>query len=462
MTGALKIAEDAFQWASGELPPQCELEIFLSQGRARSVIWSEKKCEDISQAEGGGLGVRVILHENGSKQKGGGPASSAGRQGFAFTTSFFKDSVQKAAGEALDSARMLPQDEFRRLPRSLDEAKVSDLFDLTAFSESVTGIQERLKEGEDRLLKKYPLLRSVLRAAFSEGESETAIVNSNGIEKSFSGTHSGLGVSCLAEKDGERQEGGFGLSKRFRKELDWESIFEKASERTHALLGGHPIPSGSVPVVFDPSIACEFLSLVGGMVCADSIQKGKSPFKGKLGEEVASKNVSVIDNGALEKGLASSPVDDEGVATQKTPVIVNGKLAHYLYDTYTALKDGARSTGNAGRAGFKSSPQAGTTNFYIDKGGFTRKELLAQTRGLYLYEAMGLHMADPISGDFSVGAIGAWLENGEFKSGVRGVTLAGNLLDLLKNIDAVSDDLTFFGSHGSPTFRVSQLSVSGA
>ena len=131
------------------------------------------------------------------------------------------------------------------------------------------------------------------------------------------------------------------------------------------------------------------------------------------------------------------------------------------YDTYTALKDGTVSTGNACRAGFKSSPASGTSNFYIEKGSWPRQKLLNETTGLYLYEAMGLHMADPISGDFSVGAIGCWLEKGEFKSGVRGVTLAGNLLDLLKDIDAVSDDLTFFGSTGSPTFRVRELNVSG-
>jgi PmbA protein len=198
------------------------------------------------------------------------------------------------------------------------------------------------------------------------------------------------------------------------------------------------------------------------MVLADSVQKGKSPFKGKLGKEVASKLISIVDDGILEKGIATSPVDDEGVPTRKTPVIQAGDLVHFLYDTYAALKDRAASTGNAGRPGFKGSPSCGTTNFYMEPGSLPRRKLLDQTRGLYLYDVMGLHMADPISGDFSVGAIGSWLENGEFKSGVRGITLAGNLLDLLKNIDAVCDDLTFFGSHGSPTFRAGELSVSGA
>jgi PmbA protein len=239
-------------------------------------------------------------------------------------------------------------------------------------------------------------------------------------------------------------------------------VFEKAADRTIALLGGKTIPSGSVPVIFDPSVACGFLSLISGAVCADSVQKGKSFLAGKLGETVASKKITLIDDGTLEKGLATSPIDDEGIPTQKTVVISEGKLNHFLYDYYSALKDGTLSTGNASRAGFKSSPGCDTTNFYLQANDNPREKIMAETRGLYLYEVMGLHMADPISGDFSVGAIGAWIENGEFKYGVRGITLAGNLIELLKNVDAVCDDLTFFGSIGSPTIRVQGLTVSGA
>ena len=127
-----------------------------------------------------------------------------------------------------------------------------------------------------------------------------------------------------------------------------------------------------------------------------------------------------------------------------------------------ALKDQTESTGNAARAGFKSSPSPGTSNFYLCPGPTSRQKILNETTGLYLYDVMGLHMADPISGDFSVGAIGAWLDHGRFLHGVRGITIAGNLLDLMKNMDAVCDDLTFFGSVGSPTFRVRDLVISGS
>ncbi len=450
MKPILNAAREVFSWAKSQIPSGAELEIFMSEGRGRSVVWSEEKCEDTNQADGGGVGVRVIL--------------PGGRQGFAFTTRLDKEGVEKTALRAVQVAKFVPEDPYRKFAQRREHpaANGNTLVDESAFGQSVTAIQERLKAGEGRILKKYPFIKSILRAGFSEGTSETAIVSSSGIEESYSSTHSGLGVSCLSEKDGERQEGGFGLSVRFGKDLDWEKIFETSAQRTLALLGGKPIPSGKIPVVFDPTVACDFLSLISGAVCADSVQKGKSFFAGKLNQTVASGTVTVVDDGTLPNGLATAPVDDEGIPTQKTAVISNGTLSHFLYDTYASLKDKTASTGNASRAGFKSSPGSGTSNFYFAAGKIPRGKILKETKGLYLYDVMGLHMADPISGDFSVGAIGTWIENGEFKSGVRGITLAGNLLGLLKNIDAVGDDLQFFGSLGSPTIRVSEMTASGA
>ncbi len=449
MKSRLDTAREIFSWAKPGLPAGAELEIYTSEGRGRSIVWSEKQCEDMNQADGGGVGVRVIL--------------KGGRQGYSFTTRFDKDSVQKTAGRAVQVAQFVPDDAFRKLaskPAARSNGK--DLTDPSVFKENVTSLQDKLKAGEATILGRHPHIKSILRAGFSEGLSETAIVSSSGIEASYQSTHSGLGVSCLAEKDGERQEGGYGLSVRFAGDLNWENIFETSAQRTLALLGGKPIPSGKIPVVLDPTVACDFLSLISGAVCADSVQKGKSFFAKKLDQKVASPALSVVDDGAMEKGVASSPVDDEGVPTQKTVVIENGSLRRFLYDSYTALKDKTQSTGNASRAGFKSSPGSGTSNFYFAAGSVPREKILKETEGLYLYDVMGLHMADPISGDFSVGAIGAWLENGEFKSGVRGITLAGNLLDVLMNIDAVGSDLQFFGSLGSPTIRVSSMTVSGA
>ncbi len=456
MNASLKIAKEIYSWIYPRLSDKSELEVFFSQGRGRSVIWSEKSCEDISQSDGGGVGVRVILRD----------CAKGGRQGYAFTTSFERAAVEKTLERAIDSARALPADPHRLLPKlntlQMQPQLMVDMVDESLYCQTISAIKEKLKAGEAQLLKKYPLLRSILRAGFSEGSSDIVILNSNGLEQFYSVTHAGLGVSCLAEQSGERQEGGYGVSKRFLRDLDWDFIFESSAQKTLALLGGKPIATGNIPVVFDPSVGCDFLSLAADAVCADSVQKGKSYLAGRLGTSVASEHVTLVDDGLLPQGLASSPVDDEGVPTQTTLVLERGLLKQWLYDTYAALKDNTVSTGNAVRSGYGSSPSAGTSNFYMRPGSMDREKLMAQTTGLYLLDVMGLHMADPISGDFSLAAIGYWLERGERKFGVRGVTLAGNLLDLFKKVDCVCSDLTFFGSVGSPTFRVQDLSVSGS
>ena len=447
----LKQAKIIFDAAQKELAGHCDLEIYLSLGQGRSISWSEKQCEKISQSEGGGAGVRVV--------------TSSGQQGYAFTTSLESAAVRQSAKAALESAQMMPPDPSRKIAekahRTVDWNE-KNFIDSDLFKENIAAVKNRLMSGESELLKKYPDLKSIVRASFGEGFGEAAIVNSRGISASYASSSSSLGVSCLAARADERQEGGYGISRIFSKQIDWNFVFEESAKRALCLLGGRPVASGTVPVIFDPGIACEFFDLVANAVCADTVQKGKSLLAGKIGVTVASPLVTFIDDGILKEGLASSPFDDEGTPTQCTTLIEKGKLKAYLYDNYSAQKDGVSSTGNASRAGYKSSPSVGTSNFYLQAGKSHRAELLKQTRGIYLYEVMGLHMADPISGDFSVAAIGAWLEDGVFQHGVRGVTLAGNILELLKNIDAVCDDLTFFGSTGSPTLRVQGLSLSGA
>lgn len=164
----------------------------------------------------------------------------------------------------------------------------------------------------------------------------------------------------------------------------------------------------------------------------------------------------------MKGGVATSPFDDEGIPKRRTVLVKDGILSTFLYDSYTARKDKAASTGNAIRSSFKALPSVGITNFFLEKGGTRREELIASTdKGLYVMEIMGMHTADPVSGDFSLGVNGLWIERGEFSFPVHGVTIAGNVLDLLNSIDAIGDDLEFYGSLGSPTIRISNLLISG-
>ena len=170
----------------------------------------------------------------------------------------------------------------------------------------------------------------------------------------------------------------------------------------------------------------------------------------------------MLDNGLLPRGLASGTFDAEGMPTQKTTLIERGQLKGFLFDSYTARKGKTRSTGNAGRASYKGLPEPEASNFYLEAGAQTPEKIISQIRsGIYVRSVMGLHTVDTISGDYSVGLMGERIENGVRTHAVRGVTMAGNLLDLFKNVAAAGSDLTFSGSVGSPTLWIRDVSVGG-
>ena len=195
---------------------------------------------------------------------------------------------------------------------------------------------------------------------------------------------------------------------------------------------------------------------------SENVQKKKSIFTGKLDREVASPLITVFDDGLLAGGLGTASSDDETVPMKQKTVIEKGRLAMFLYNTYTANKDKTVSTGNAMRGGFKGIPGVGVTNLYVEPGKDSLLDLMSATRrGLRVTDSRGAHTANPISGDFSVGATGFWIENGKKAFPVREITIAGNILDLMKNVDAVGSDLRFSGRIGSPSIRVKELSIGG-
>ena len=205
-----------------------------------------------------------------------------------------------------------------------------------------------------------------------------------------------------------------------------------------------------------------FLGMLSSALTAEAVQKGRSLFAGKVGQKVAAAEVSITDDGAKPDGILSMPFDGEGVPTQRTVLVEKGVLKGFLHNSYTAAKDGVSSTGNAVRGSYQSPPQLGSTNFYLAPGKWKPDAIIKDTgEGFYLTEVMGMHTANPISGDFSLGAAGIWIHNGELTTPVRGMVIAGNILELLERVDAVGSDLRFFGSRGAPTIRVASLTVSG-
>ena len=263
-------------------------------------------------------------------------------------------------------------------------------------------------------------------------------------------------------QEGEDAQTGFSMDFTLQyKELNPIKVGRKP-EKAVQMLGGQTMPSAKLPVVLDPYVMVGILGVLQAAFSGEAVLKGTSFLAGKEGEKVASPLVRIIDHGALNGRLGSSPFDSEGTPTGETVLIKDGKLQGFLHNLYTARKTGVTSTGNAVRASYKSTPEVGTTNFYLEQGSVSRQELLGEIKqGLYVTEVMGLHTANSISGDFSLGAAGLLIENGELTSPIKGVALAGNLQDLLMGIDAVADDLTFYVGQGAPTVRIQGLTISG-
>ncbi|MFZ3207314.1 MAG: metallopeptidase TldD-related protein, partial [Geobacteraceae bacterium] len=228
------------------------------------------------------------------------------------------------------------------------------------------------------------------------------------------------------------------------------------------LLGAGKIATMRCPAVLDNYVATEMLEVLAPSFLAESVYKGKSLLADRMGERLFASGLNIRDDGALAGGMATAPFDGEGAPQSNTLLVADGVLQGYLYDTFYACKMGGNSTGNAGRGGVKSPPRLAVSNFFIENGKVSPEALFAGIgRGVMITEVMGMHTANPISGDFSVGAAGFLIENGVLTAPIKGIAIAGNILELFGSVEQAANDLRFFGAVGAPSIRIAALDVSG-
>jgi PmbA protein len=239
-----------------------------------------------------------------------------------------------------------------------------------------------------------------------------------------------------------------------------EQVGKEAARRTVRRLGARKAKTAHVPVVLDPMVATSMLEHIFEGVNGDSVYRGASFLAGKLGEQIAGSNITVIDDGTLVGGFGTSPFDGEGIPTRRTVVVENGVLKSYLLNTYTAKKLGLETTANASR-GLAGTPGIGPGNYFLEAGTKTPKQIIGDIKdGLYVTEFLGMGV-NLVTGDYSRGASGLWIVNGELAYPVEEITVAGNLKDIFKNISEIGSDLEFRGSVASPTIRIDGLTVGG-
>ncbi|MCY1045227.1 TldD/PmbA family protein [Corallococcus sp. bb12-1] len=428
-----------------------QAEAYLEVGRQSSVRVREGQIEDLTEATSKGVGVRVFVKD---------------RLGFAYTSDFTPGGLERVVDLAVQLAEAAAPSKLNGLPSAKDLGKRGDtglLFDpkvanlpgdwkINAALEA-----ERAGRAEDARVATFDSV------AAGDFVSEVYLASSEGATGGYSGTYVYLVAVPVAAQDGQLQTGFWLDYKRFLDDLESpESIGRQAAKRAVRMLGAKSVKTCQVPVVFDPLVAANFVQNIAQAADGNAVYQRSSVLAEHMGKRLAGNHITLVDDGLLPRGLATAPFDGEGVPTRRTPILDKGVLSGFLYDAFTARKAKARTTGNASR-GYSALPGIGTTNLYLEPGTQSPEDIVRQVpRGLYVTALLG-HGADPVSGDMSCGANGLWIENGELTHPVQEVTVAGNLLQMLKDVDAVGNDLQFRGgSVGAPTVRFRQLTVSGA
>jgi PmbA protein len=427
-----------------------EVEAFVTHERSFYVKAFDGEPEAVSSSEPRGAGVRVI---------------EGGRVGFAFTPDLTDAGIDAVVADARDNHRYATADEAAGLPDPLPTQDVEGLSDPAQPSVRPEQKVAFAVELEKLTRAADPRVRTE-EAIYSDSEAEVAIASSKGVRASYSET-SAWCYSVAIASDGDDTEVAFEFDlERGLSGLDAAAVAGRAARRALGVLGATKVPSARMAVVFDPYTSGQFLGVLASALTGDAVQKGRSLFATRLGESVAAASLTLVDDGRIPGAPGSSPWDAEGVPTQRTEVISGGALRSFLYDTTTARRAGTRSTGNASRAGFKSAPGVAPTNLMFDSTGQTRDELLQGVgRGLYVQDFHGVHSgANPVTGDFSVGATGRLLEGGALGRPVKEVTIAAPMLDILAGISAIATDrrwLPFGGSYGGATTLVAEMTVAG-
>lgn len=422
-------------------------EVYLLQEKELNIEVVSGQVETLKRAEESGLGLRVF-HE--------------GRLGFVYSNDLSAAALNHMVDDAIDTARYIAADENNVLPGAYSDYPLMHTFDKDTCQMPLEQKIDLAHAAEAAARQTDPRIRVVERAGYQENEYDILIMNSAGLCACSKGNNSGLYISLVAEEDGDAQTGFSTIMSRTVNTLDPEQVGQEAARQAVQSLHARGMDSASIPCIMDPWVVTRFLGVLAQMVTADAVQKGRSLLAGRLGDKVAAPMVVLEDDAAYPGGIASFPFDGEGVPARRNVLISEGILQQYLYDTYTAHKDGTDSTGNARRGSYRGLPGVGTTNFILKPGSEDPGQMLKDMdRGLYITEVMGMHTANPISGDFSVGAVGILIEKGELRQAVRGITVAGNMVQLLRQIDTVGNNLRFFGGRAAPSIRLKSMSIAG-
>ncbi len=426
-----------------------DAECTLSEGEEFSAGVRMRSLETLKDAGSRGAGLRILLGKH---------------VGSSYTSDLSNEGVRKLVDSALEIAAISTEDPYAGLP---DPSELGSLpGDLKLYSDDIGRIDtsqriDHALQAEDAALSADPRITNSEGASFDAYAGERVFANSRGFLGSYRVSSCSLSTTPVA-REGESMERDYWYShaRSYAKLEDPAAIGRKAAQRALRRLGSRKVQTQKVPVVFDQLTARSLISNIFEAVDGDSVYRKASFLADKLGERVASENVTIIDDSTIAGLFGTSPFDDEGVPTRRTVVIDRGILSSYLLNTYTARKLGLRTTGNAAR-GLTGNASVGHGNLYLEKGERSPEEIIRGIgKGLYVTELIGSGV-NTVTGDYSRGAAGQWIENGEFAYPVSEITIASTLQQMLLDMASIASDLEFRGSVASPTLMIGEMTVSG-
>jgi len=424
-----------------------DFELFLSKKKVVSIVIKDGNLDHFHSSRETGLALRVL---------------NQGKLGFAYLFGPTPEGLARLADQALELAGQNDAD----VNYSFSPEPSLKSTDLELFDKSLERIPEKdkigqVKEMDQSAIGYDPRVKKVGRAEYEEVTNHVSLMNSKGLHLEREETLCSMSIMAVAEDNGSSEMGMEFASTRFYHDLDPISTGRSAAKRSIQMLGGRPISTGKFPAVLENRVVIEMLGAWASSFFGENVYKGKSFLKDKMNETVASPNIHLIDNGLYPRGMGSSLFDDEGNPQAKTILVRNGTLVSYLFDGYWSRKTGSAATGNSFKAQIASPPTTSVSNLLLNPGKSSPDQLFRKMgEGFFITEVMGAHTIDPVSGEFSLGASGMWIQNGEAAFPVQGIAVSGTIYDLFSAVEDLGDDLRFLGRIGAPSLLIREMIIS--
>lgn len=424
-----------------------QFELFYESRESLKIDSKDQKIESLFRAQDVGLSIRIIRDH---------------RLGFSYTTSLEPAAIKKAVDSAFELATFMPEDQNAGL-FSFGTAvyPAVDLYDRRGMDVPLKQKAALAQELEALCRKSDPRITGIRAASISESSSDIQMIDSNGGKIRHLSTSYCASLTCKAESNGDSQIAGDYAISNYLDALPIEATAQQAAKWATELLGATAAPTMKCPAVLRNSVVAELLEFLSSSFSAEEIDKGRSMLAGKQGQMIFSEKIHLSDDGLLPGGAGTAPFDAEGIPSRKTILVDRGFFSAVLCDFYHSKKLGVQPSGCSQRS-IKSPPSIGFANLAIQAGKTSFDGLFdGMTKGVLITDLMGIHTANPVTGDFSVGASGLLVENGKITRPIRGFAVAGNVLGLFRKVADVGSDLRFFGNIGAPSIRLDEISVGG-